>query len=73
MLRGLDLEGGAGGWAVTALGAAVLVLPSAGWRIPDEQGMPYPMAFGMGAAAAIAGLGVVALVSRRRMQPLEVL
>lgn len=51
-----DLERGRAGWVVAALGVAVAVLPAVGWRIPDDRGVPYPVALTAGSAAAVAVL-----------------
>ncbi len=50
------------GWVATLIGLALVVLPDADWRIPDEHGVPYPAAF---AASAVVAILALTLVTRR--------
>lgn len=51
-----SLETGRAGWAATLAGAALIALPNADWRIPDENGLPYPPLFTVAALVSLAAL-----------------
>ncbi|HEX5588768.1 MAG TPA: glycosyltransferase 87 family protein [Candidatus Limnocylindrales bacterium] len=60
-----DLESGRAAWVVAALGVAAAILPAAGWGVPDDRGVPYPVALAAGIAAAVALLAAWRLRGER--------
>jgi len=53
---GPDLEAGPAGWLACLAGVALAVLPAGDWRVPDDDGLPYPLAFALAGVVALAAL-----------------
>lgn len=73
--EGPDLEAGRAGWLVCVIGIAVAVLPARDWRVPDNVGVPYPLAFVSAGVVAVGLLMAARWRTARRVTvgPLEVL